>query len=282
MIRIEPALQIVKNKLYCFDSIKNINTFSFEMTDLTSNEGKWKIIQPKLSYNITNISYYQQFFGICKDKEDNIVFLGGKFSNNNMNNDKNSMNFMLNTLNNTLGISKVKFKPFNLKEKCFCPFNKLYDFVLTDFQRDSPQMAFFNKKKGKIELINFSPDDISKKSGISSTGNTGPGINPLNNTKTSIISPPYQNNNLNNQNVNKAGLKNGIFVSFGPEEKSSTTNGSIPILNNQNNKVVNNITPVINYKYNNNLSAINNNNNINNLNYQNNYVRKKYAPFSKY
>ena len=27
-------------------------------------------------------------------------------------------------------------------------------------------MAFYNKKKGKIELINFSPDDISKKTEV--------------------------------------------------------------------------------------------------------------------
>ena len=281
MIRIEPALQIIKNKLYCIDSIKNLNTISYEMTDLTSNEGRWKIIMPKISYNISNLNYYQQFFGICKDKEDNIIFLGGKFSNNNINNDKNSMNFMLNTLNNTLGVSKVKFKSFNLKEKCFCPFNKLYDFVLTDFPRESPQMAFYNKKKGKVELINFSPDDISKKSGVSS------GINPQNqlNNNTSNISPSYINNNLNNQNVNNTDLQNGIFVSFRPQEKS-LTNANIPVLNNQNNKIVNNITPIIDHKYNNtnlnnlnNLTNINNNNQITNLAYQNNYVRKNTPQF---
>ena len=70
---------------------------------------------------------------------------------------------MYNIANNTIGISQIKYQKFNLKEKAFCPFNKSYDYILTDFPRESPQIAFLNIKKGKIELINFSPDDNSKK-----------------------------------------------------------------------------------------------------------------------
>ena len=287
MIRIEPALQIVKNKLYCIDSIKNLNTFSFEMTDLTANKGKWKIIMPKITYNITNnMVHYQQLFGICKDKDDNIIFLGGKFNDNT--NDQNTMNFMLNTLNNTLGLSKVKFIPFNLKEKCFCPFNKLYDFVLTDFDREAPQMVFYNKKKGKLELINFSPDDISKKSEVE----TNSGINQQNNINnkttenTSNISQNINNinnnqyiNNNNNNNYNNNNGNNGIFVSFKPKETTLNTYGNISqvqpqpqsIVNNQNKAI--NLVPITGYKTNNNTNIINNNNN---------YIRKNTPHFLDY
>ena len=165
IIRIEPALQIINNKLYCIDSnntINDKNNYTLEMTELTSNEGRWKLIKPKISYNIMNTTFSQQSFGICKDKDDNIIFLGGKFNNNNKDlNINDNYNFMYNIINSTISLSQVKYQEFRLKEKGFCPFNKLYDYVLTDFPRQSPQIAFFNKKKGKLELINFSPDDNS-------------------------------------------------------------------------------------------------------------------------
>ena len=297
MIRIEPALQIVKNKLYCINDFYDIHNYSLEVTDLTSNEGKWKLIKPKLSYNLTNSSSYQKMFGICKDKDDNIIFLGGDLNNIN-NGNNNNMNLMLNTINNTLGISQVKYIYFKLKEKAFCPFNKLYDFVLTDFKRDSPQMAFYNKKKGKIELINFSPDDISKKTevGKGSMTNAQSKINNKKNSdKISTISPLPNINYINNQNLNnKHNVKNGMFISLLPEDKSSKASIYPPSLNNQNNKLINNTTPIYDYKYNsvnnnsnlskthftNNIYTNNNNlNAINSVNYQNNYIRKETPHF---
>ena len=79
IIRKARPLQIIKNKLYCICNIKITNDFSLEVTDLTYNEGgKWNFIKPKLSFNKINNQILQQSFGICKDKNENIIFLGGE------------------------------------------------------------------------------------------------------------------------------------------------------------------------------------------------------------
>ena len=211
IIRIEPALQIIDTKLYCIDSknsLGNKNNYTIEVTDLTIDEGEWILIKPKLQDNI-NTFFNQQYFGVCKDKDDNILFLGGKFSNVGQNN----MNFKYNVINNNIEVSQVKFKEFNLKEKTFCPFNKLYDYILTDFQKESPQIAFYSRKKGKIELINFSEDNNSQRNSKfppaltvgENTNNNGLKINKENisftssrnphiRNKTNKIEPLYNNN----------------------------------------------------------------------------------------
>jgi len=284
IIRLEPALQIIKNKLYCLDSQNGNNDYTLEITDLSLNEGIWNLIKPKLSYNKIETPFIQQLFAICKYKDDNIIFLGGNFNDINKN---SNMNFIYNISNNSLGLSNIKYKKFKLKEKAFCPFNNLYDYVLTDFPRDSPQMAFFNKKKGKIELINFSPDDISKKVEM------GGGIennkqNEINNKKyfdnCSNISPILPiNETIKNQNLNN--------IHNIKEIRPKITDQNIIGLKNQNKNIINNIIPINNNKtlnsinnninktnYINNINNINNinkSNNINNINYLNNYIRKQ-------
>ena len=271
IIRIEPALQIIKNKLYCIDSsnsISNKNNYTIETTDLTSNKGKWKLIKPKFSYNAINSSFNQQLFGVCKDKDDNIIFLGGKFNNDEEEEDiKNKKNFMYNVTNNTIGISQIKYQKFNLKEKAFCPFNKSYDYILTDFPRESPQIAFLNIKKGKLELINFSPDDNSKKeeTPLKTEKNINNNKNNLDNI--SNISPIFsfgekdEKNNINNINQKK-----DINVSFRPGEKPFDSKKPFVGLRNPNTKFINNITPI----------KDNNNNNLNNDNL---YISKNTPQF---
>ena len=278
LIRIEPALQIIKNKLYCMDCSNSINfknNYTIETTELTSNTGKWKLLKPKLTYNTINASYTQKLFGICKDKDDNIIFIGGKFTHNEeAKNDNN--NFMYNIANNTIGISQVKYYKFDLKEKAFCPFNKSYDYILTDFARESPQIAFYNKKKGKIELINFSPEENSQKDETKLIAGQNLKKNLID--KTSIISPIFsfgekdnQNNNNNkninnnqnniiNQNNNNKDTKNGIYVSFNPQVNSLNVNGNFVGLRNPNTKLINNITPINNFQNTNNHNYIKNSN----------------------
>ena len=272
IIRIEPALQIIKNKLYCIDSINSINdknNYTLEMTDLTSNEGRWKLIKPKLSYNVMNTTFCQQSFGICKDKDDNIIFLGGKFNNNE--NDlsiNDNWNFMYNIINNTIGLSQVKYQEFKLKEKGFCPFNKSYDYVLTDFPRKSPQIAFFNKKKGKIELINFSPDDNSNNSNqngkspkIGQNNENEKNIKMDLNNNVNNISPIFSFGEKNNQNDNNIEKH---------EEKAFDVNRTLSGSRNPNNKYRNNIKPVNDNKL---------NNNLNKINYENKYIRQTTPQF---
>ena len=288
IIRIEPALQVVKNKLYCVDSansVSNQTNYTIEVTELTSNKGKWKLLKPKLSYNAINASFNQQLFGVCKDKNDNIIFLGGKFnsSNNDDNNDKdkkNNFNFMYNIINNTIGLSQIKYKYFSLKEKGFCPFNKSYDYILTDFPRESPQIAFLNKRRGKIELINFSQDNNSKKDEVDKRTNKN-----IDNKNNQNISPTFSfGEKDNNQNQNNNDIKNDIYVSFRPNEKPIEQKRTFTGLRNPNNKNINNLNVINKNYYTNNLGNTNLyvrkntpefvNNNITSKNYQinNNYL----------
>ena len=274
LIRIEPALQIIKNKLQCVDCSNSIdfkNNYTLEATELTSNEGKWKLLKPKLAYNAINVSYNQKLFGICKDKDDNIIFIGGKLSN--YEESKNdSINFMYNIENNTIGLSQVKYHKFVLKEKAFCPFNKSYDYILTDFPRESPQIAFYNKKKGKIELINFSPDDNSQKDEAKLITEQNLKKNVIDNANN--ISPIFSfgeknnqnyNNNKNinnqiniiNQNKNKD-TKNGINAFFRPQDNGLNINENFVGLRNPNTKLINNITPINNYQKRDNYNYIRN------------------------
>ena len=217
IIRLEPALQVINNKLFCFDCTnlkERQNEYSFECTELYSNnENKWELIKPKLNFN--NL-FNQQLFGVAKDKNDDIVFLGGKFNDEYVNIDyQKAMNFKLDTKKNEIAISEIKYKKFNLKERRFIPFNKTYDCILTDFQRSSPQICFFNKKKNKIELINFISNDANQKELL------------IQNKKENInnISPIFSfDQSLNNNNI---GLRNPNYM-----KKFNTFSGNNYIFNN--------------------------------------------------
>ena len=197
IIRMEPALQVINNKLYCFNckNIKENDDYSYEVTELYSKP-KWEFIKPKIN---PNIFFNQQLFGVTKDKDNNIIFVGGLFVNENNNTiTKGKMNFMLDINKNEINLSQVKYKKFNLKERGFFPFNKTYDCILTDFPLSSPQICFFNKKKSKLELINFSSDinqNFSSKS--------------KKNDNVSKITPAFTfgKNNLN-ENKTNLGLRN--------------------------------------------------------------------------
>ena len=153
--KIGPALQLIQNKLYCFDNIyhnkyQNVD-YTIEVTELNSSKKIWYVVKPKICNFIKPNKLNQKSFGVLHDEVGNILFLGGQI--NDYSNQK--MNYMYNRNLSTIQLSPVQYVEFNLKEKTFYPFNKKFDFILTDFQRDTPQIAFFNKIKKKIELIDF-------------------------------------------------------------------------------------------------------------------------------
>ena len=244
IIRVEPALLVVQNKLYCIDSINSnstINNYTLEVTDLTSNKGKWKLLKPKLSLNLKNKSFNQQLFGIDKDINNNILFLGGTLGGQEKNIDKDYMNFMYNIKDNTIDLSQIKYKRFNLKEKAFCPFNSTYDYILTDFQRSSPQIAFYNKKKGKIDLINFSPDDSYKINGQNMENNNKDNHIKQNSDNLNNVSPVFS---FKDKNSDSHFDKKGTYVSFGPKESVIDNKGNFVGMRNPNKKIVNNLAPI--------------------------------------
>ena len=233
IIRMEPALQFTNNKLYCFDctNLKKIeNDYSFEFTDLNS-EPKWEFIKPKINFNL---NFNQQLFGLAKDKNNNIIFIGGIFDDkyNNMKN-KNIMNFMFDVNKNEIILSDVKHKKFNLKERGFFPFNKTYDCILTDFDRSSPQICFFYKKKLKIELINFSSEIDSKISLKNNKDDNISNITPVfslkknlyeNNTNIGLRNPnliqKYNTINEEKKNINHSATKTMNIIGNNPEKNT--------------------------------------------------------------
>ena len=164
IIRTEPALCLVKNILYCFDSdnYRNNRKFTIEKTDLDSLRPKWELLEPKMNMILGNyITLEQQNFGVAKDGENNIIFVGG-----NMRDKKQKFNYKYNTKENMIELTKIPFNNYKLKEKNFFPLKQNIDFILPAFDKDNPQVIFFMKNKNKIELINYTQNQPENKTKI--------------------------------------------------------------------------------------------------------------------
>ena len=154
-IRIEPALILVNNFLYCFDNInlnKLNNDITFEKTDFNSNLPKWELI----NVNIPDIKFDQKFFGVVQ-KDNDILFLGGNIDT--QEEDKNGAierkNFKYNITENKLEESEIPFMEFNLKEKTFLTYNEYVNYIFPDFNKYHPEVIFYQKSKNKIRLVKY-------------------------------------------------------------------------------------------------------------------------------
>ena len=160
-IRVEPALQLINNYLYCFDSINNRNNekFTVEKTDLDSCKPKWDLLVPKMDKVSGNeILLTQQFFGVSKDENDDIIFIGGKMADKNK-----AFNYKYNTRENMIQITNIPFFNCNFKEKTFLPFKKNIDLILPDFDKENPEIMFYMKNKNKTEVVNYQPKTTQTK-----------------------------------------------------------------------------------------------------------------------
>ena len=160
-LRFEPSLQRVGNSLYCFDNINKINNeqLSFEKTDLNKNNPEWNLIYPKMDLSIQKLP--QKFFGVSKDADNSIMFLGGtmdKYSEENK-----LLNYKYNPNTNIIEPSNVPYHEYNFKEKTFLPYNRNIDFILPDFNRQCPEVVFYVRNKSKIQKVDYKPN-INKKS----------------------------------------------------------------------------------------------------------------------
>ena len=165
--RLEPALIQVNNYLYVFDNVnKNENNFelNFERTNLLSNKPNFELIEPNLDENILG-NIIPKFFGVSKESEDNIIFLGGNIfdEENDENNDIKNYSYDINE--NKIKFSDVSFVNIQLKEKTFFKFNNKDDiyFILPDFYRKCPKVAFYIKNQRRVKIIDYKPDILSSK-----------------------------------------------------------------------------------------------------------------------
>ena len=163
--RLEPALIQVNNYLYVFDNVnKNENSFelNFEKTDLLSNNPSFELIEPILDENIQG-NIIPKFFGVSKESKDSIIFLGGNIfdEQNDENNDIKNYSYDINE--NKIKFSDVSFVNIQLKEKTFFKFNNKDDiyFILPDFYRKCPKVAFYIKSKNRVKIIDYKPDILS-------------------------------------------------------------------------------------------------------------------------
>ena len=163
--RIEPALIQLNHNLYVFDNINKVednhNGFelSFEKTDLLSSKPKWELIKPDLSTEIFGTNFIPKFFGVAKESNNDIIFLGGNILNENESLD-DIHNYKYDIKNNIIEFSDVPFVNVVLKEKTFLPFNSKNDvfFILPDFYKKCPQVAFFSKNKKLIKIVDYKPN----------------------------------------------------------------------------------------------------------------------------
>ena len=154
-IRVEPALIVFNNYLYCFDNVNSnhfTNEITFEKTDLNSENHEWELIQAKLP----NVKFDQKFFGVVQ-KDNDIMFLGGNIDIKEE--DKNEVNerknFKYNINENKIEESEIPFIEFNLKEKTFLSYNDKVYYIFPDFNKHHPEVIFYQKIKNKIKLVKY-------------------------------------------------------------------------------------------------------------------------------
>ena len=160
--RFEPALQRVGNTLYCFDNINKLNNeqLSFEKTDLSSKNPEWNLIYPKMDLSLSNQKLPQKFFGVAKDGDNSIIFLGGTMDN--YTEESKLLNYKYNPNNNTIELSNIPYHDYNFKEKTFLSYNKNIDYILPDFNRQCPEVVFYVKNKSKVQKVDYKPNIIIK------------------------------------------------------------------------------------------------------------------------
>ena len=132
------------NILYCFDNVNKANNekISFEKLNLDNPEAEWEMIYPEINEE----KFPQKFFAVSKDKTgENIIFLGGNMDESNDITDLK--NYKYNPELNLIEQTNIPFRDFNYKEKTFLPYNKNVDYLLTDFNRQHPEVTFFVKNK---------------------------------------------------------------------------------------------------------------------------------------
>jgi len=163
--RLEPALIQVNNYLYVFDNVnKNENNFelTFEKTNLLSDKPSFELIEPYLDESIQG-NIIPKFFGVSKESEDSIIFLGGNILDEQNDENNDIKNYSYDITENKIKFSEVSFVNIQLKEKTFLKFNNKDDiyFILPDFYRKCPKIAFYIKRLNRVKIIDYKPEILS-------------------------------------------------------------------------------------------------------------------------
>ena len=174
--RFEPSLIRSDNYLFCFDtsSRKNNDKFSIERINLDNlAQSKWEIIYPSISPQIGDKVYNQKFFGIIEDYRKNIIFLGGIYNNieNKAGEENNQiMSMEYNVNKNTIDKVDIPFQEVGFGEKTFLPIDYKNYFILPNFPKRMPNVAYFDKEKNLFTISPYkSNHKIQKKKNENNT-----------------------------------------------------------------------------------------------------------------
>ena len=215
--RIEPALILVNNYLYCFDNMNSNSNekFTFEKTDIYSEEHTWEICEP----NISSIKMNQKYFGVSEYNND-IIFIGGNLDleeeedNYGLNERKN---YKYNINENCIEESDVPYIDYNFKEKTFLKYNDRISYILPDFNRHHPEVMFYQKEKSVIKFLKgYSKKKLEQKE-----------REEKNNRDFSTIKIGFQfnlNQPKENENVENLELVNNLNNEFNKDEKEEIKN----------------------------------------------------------
>ena len=254
--RTEPALILVNNYLYCFDNVYSKefkNEFTFEKTDLNSENHEWELIQPIM--DIPNMKMNQKFFGVVK-KDDDILFIGGNMDYDEFKEEDGSntaKNYKLNINSNKLEKSELPFTEYNLKEKSFLPYNENIYYIFPDFNKNHPEVIFYRKDKNKVQLVKYESQEESEENTVVIKKDLPPAkINRLD------FNQPKLDEKLNNYELNI----NPINTDNNDNNKNSENKNEIKIEEDINKKIDDNFNNM-------NLNINTNENNINNMIEQN-------------
>ena len=148
LININPSLFQYKQYIYSFNSFnQNTNSIVFERTDLVTGKPCWEKIVPKYDVNLA-LNFRSKNFGISKNENNDILFIGGEDADENMviYNPENNVLFFNNEHNN------IKIK---LSDKYFYNINKEHSIALPLSLSTKKEIAVVNTFKKSIRLIDF-------------------------------------------------------------------------------------------------------------------------------
>lgn len=146
-IHFKPALIIISEYLYIFDSI-NLNNNFFERTKIASPIRKWEKIY--LNLNEKKINNFPSKFGISFDSNGNILFLGG----DNINKENNTFIYMPG--NNIISISqKGTNDNIIFDDKTFYKINNKYNIALPHDLYESKEISVVDKEEQSLIKINI-------------------------------------------------------------------------------------------------------------------------------
>ena len=166
--KFETSLIIYDSYLFCFDlSGKHSIDYDIEKIDLSNDNSKWEIVRPEISPDISNIIYSNKLFGLIVDRNENIIFLGGKCD---INDENNNFNLLYNVKENTIEknneikvINNYVFKDLVFIEKSFLSFDENTQIIFPDFSRGNPKVLYYYKDRKCLEIILYHSNKKLKK-----------------------------------------------------------------------------------------------------------------------